>query len=68
MQELDLKWEDLLDEFYGKNAVLVQIGANDGVSYGDEYLYNSIKNNPLWKSILIEPVEESMVLLKKKLF
>lgn len=68
MKELDLKWEDLLDEFYGKNAVLVQIGANDGVSYGDEYLYNSIKNNPLWKSILIEPVEENMVLLKKNYF
>jgi len=65
MKNLELEWKNLLDEFHGKNAVLVQIGANDGISHGDAYLYNSIKNNPLWKSILIEPIKENMYLLKK---
>ena len=59
------EWELLLNLFHNKQATLVQIGANDGVSHGDEYLYSIVKNNALWKKILIEPVEENMNLLKK---
>lgn len=58
------KWGLLLNSFNKDNAILVQIGANDGVSHGDEVLYHMIQANPQWQKILIEPVEENMNLLK----
>jgi FkbM family methyltransferase len=57
-------WNALLDIFENKEATLVQIGANDGISHGDESLYDTIKRNSAWKKILIEPVEENMDLLR----
>ena len=57
-------WNALISLFENKNTTLLQIGANDGISHGDEYLFKKISSNKNWHCVLIEPVEENMLRLK----
>lgn len=56
---IDFLWYVYLNIFSDSSSTLVQIGANDGKSHGDEALFSAINANKLWKVILIEPLEEN---------
>ena len=64
IQKSDLTVDKILEYLFEKKCIknIVQVGANDGISY--DHIYYFIKKYKI-KSLLVEPIKKSFLLLKK---